>query len=46
MRKRALGKGLEALIPVKDKGVFHEGYRMIPIKDINPNPYQPRAKIE
>lgn len=46
MRKRALGKGLEALIPVKDKGVFQEGYRMIPIKDINPNPYQPRAKIE
>ncbi|MCK4252208.1 ParB/RepB/Spo0J family partition protein [candidate division WOR-3 bacterium] len=46
MRKRALGKGLEALIPVKDKGIFQEGYRMIPIKDINPNPYQPRAKIE
>jgi ParB family chromosome partitioning protein len=46
MRKRALGKGLEALIPTKEKEVFHEGYRMILIKDIKPNPYQPRAKIE
>jgi ParB family chromosome partitioning protein len=46
MRKRALGKGLEALIPVKDKVTFQEGYRMIPIIDIKPNPYQPRAKIE
>lgn len=46
MRKRALGKGLEALIPVKEKEIFQEGYRMIPIKDITPNPYQPRTKIE
>jgi len=46
MRKRALGKGLEALIPTKEKEVFQEGYRLIPIEDIKPNPYQPRAKIE
>ena len=46
MRKRALGKGLEALIPIQEKEVFHEGYRMIRIEDIKPNPYQPRAKIE
>jgi ParB family chromosome partitioning protein len=46
MRKRALGKGLEALIPIKEKEVFQEGYRTIPIKDIKPNPYQPRAQIQ
>lgn len=46
MRKRALGKGLEALIPAKDKAVFQEGYRMVSIQDIKPNPYQPRAKIQ
>lgn len=46
MRKRALGKGLEALIPTKDDGMLQEGYRMIPIQDIKPNPHQPRAKIE
>jgi ParB family chromosome partitioning protein len=46
MRKRALGKGLEALIPTKEKEIFQEGYRFIRIKDIKPNPYQPRAKIE
>ncbi len=46
MRKRALGKGLEALIPTQAREVFHEGYRMIRIEDIKPNPYQPRAKIE
>ena len=46
MRKRALGKGLEALIPAKDKAVFQEGYRMVSIQDIKRNPYQPRAKIQ
>ena len=46
MRKRALGKGLEALIPIKEKEVFQEGYRMIPVGDIKPNPYQARAEIE
>ncbi len=46
MRKRALGKGLEALIPFKEKETFQEGYRMIPLDAIEPNPYQPRAPIE
>lgn len=46
MRKKVLGKGLEALIPTKDDGVLQEGYRMIPIQDIKPNPHQPRARIE
>jgi len=46
MRKRALGKGLEALIPLKETETFQEGYRLIPIDTIDPNPYQPRAPIE
>jgi len=46
MRRRALGKGLEALIPKKEKEVFEEGYRLIPVEAIKRNPYQPRAKIE
>lgn len=46
MRRRALGKGLEALIPRKDKEVFEEGYRLIPVDAVKRNPHQPRAKIE
>ena len=45
MRKRALGKGLDALIPTKERETFQEGYRMVSIGDIEPNPHQPRAKI-
>ncbi len=45
MRKRALGRGIEALISSEDKTVLREGFRMIPIGDIKPNPYQPREKI-
>ena len=46
MRKRALGKGLEALIPIEADRVLQEGYRMIPVEAVKPNPHQPRAKIE
>jgi ParB family chromosome partitioning protein len=46
MRKRALGKGLEALIPVKEKEVFQEGYRLVAIEAVKRNPYQPRAMID
>ncbi|MCX7994973.1 MAG: ParB/RepB/Spo0J family partition protein [candidate division WOR-3 bacterium] len=45
MRKRALGKGIEALISKEEKIVLQEGFRMIPISEIEPNPYQPREKI-
>lgn len=45
MRKKALGKGIEALIPAQDKDTLHEGYRMVSIQAIEPNPYQPRAPI-
>lgn len=46
MRKKALGKGIEALIPTQEKDSLHEGYRMVSIKDIEPNPHQPRAEIQ
>ncbi len=46
MRKRALGRGLEALIPTKDKEAFQEGYRLIPISAIKRNPFQPRHPID
>jgi ParB family chromosome partitioning protein len=45
MRKRALGKGIEALISKDEKIVLQEGFRMIPITEIEPNPYQPRERI-
>jgi len=46
MRRRALGKGLEALIPSQRKGDLAEGYRLVPVGDIKPNPHQPRARID
>lgn len=45
MRKRALGRGLDALIPTREKEVFQEGYRMIAVGAIKPNPFQPRTEI-
>lgn len=45
MRKRALGRGIDALISQEEKVVVQEGFRMLPIADIKPNPYQPREKI-
>ncbi len=46
MRKKALGKGLDSLIPSKEVDVLYEDYRVIPIEAIKPNPYQPRTKID
>jgi ParB family chromosome partitioning protein len=45
MRKRALGKGIEALIPGHDDKPLYEGYSLVSVHDITPNPYQPRIKI-
>jgi ParB family chromosome partitioning protein len=46
MRKKALGRGIEALITQTEKDVFKEGFKLIRLRDIRPNPYQPRARIE
>ena len=44
LAKRGLGKGLQALIPemVEEKGESLD----IKIKDIHPNPYQPRKEFD
>jgi len=46
MRRKALGKGLEALIPKQEQETLDEGYRMISVNSILPNPYQPRGTVE
>jgi ParB family chromosome partitioning protein len=46
MRKRALGRGIEALISKEDKELTREGFCYIPLAEIKPNPYQPRARIQ
>lgn len=46
MRRKALGKGLEALIPKQEQETLDEGYRMIAVNSISPNPYQPRSNVE
>lgn len=46
-KRRALGKGLAAIIPARpnrDKG--SSAYFLCPIDDIRPNPHQPRSEIE
>jgi len=46
MRKRALGRGIEALISKDEKELTREGFRYIPLEAIKPNPHQPRARIQ
>ena len=42
-KRRALGKGLAALIPDADKTEFGDGrFFQCPVESIEPNPYQPR----
>lgn len=41
MQRKALGKGLGALIPVGEEG-FKAGVFEVPVAEIRPNPYQPR----
>jgi len=43
-RRRALGKGLEALIPTTAEEV--PGLREIPVESIVPNPHQPRQALD
>jgi len=45
MRKRALGRGIEALITREEKASTREGFHNIPLEAIKPNPHQPRARI-
>lgn len=43
MKRKALGRGLEALLPsTEEKNLIHN----LPISKIKPNPYQPRAEFK
>ena len=50
MHRKALGRGLEALIPSGGATATLEqreaGLRELPIEDIGPNPYQPRVRFD
>ena len=41
-RKSGLGRGLEALLPTGESG---EGFSMLPLDTITPNPQQPRSRF-
>lgn len=43
-KKRALGRGLEALIP--STGDSYSGLRQVPVDVIAPNPHQPRQRLD
>jgi len=42
-RKSGLGRGLEALLPT---GEGEQGYSLLPVQAISPNPHQPRARFD
>lgn len=46
MNRKALGKGLRAIIPEKTQEVLASETRPIAIAEIRPNPFQPRATKE
>ena len=46
-KRKALGKGLSALIPDADQAApTDEGFFQCPIEAIEPNPYQPRMSFD
>jgi ParB family chromosome partitioning protein len=45
-RRSGLGKGLGALIPPEATGITTAVYREIPVANITPNTYQPRAHFD
>jgi ParB family chromosome partitioning protein len=45
MKRKALGKGLSALLPDPDGPPHPEGGMEVPVESLEPNPYQPRAAL-
>src|SRR5437867_3117415 len=45
MKRKALGKGLSALLPDPDGPSPAEGGMAVPVDSLEPNPYQPRAPL-
>jgi len=46
MERKALGKGLGALIPERESGAGREEIMYVPISQIKPNPFQPREDFD
>jgi len=46
MEKKALGKGISALIPEKEASKKQAGILLVDIKKIKPNPFQPREDFD
>ena len=49
MHRKALGRGLDALIPVSSPTATEElapGVRELPISEIGSNPFQPRSRFD
>jgi ParB family transcriptional regulator, chromosome partitioning protein len=47
MHRKALGRGLEALIPAAaDSDRASAGAQLLPVEDIGPNPFQPRTRFD
>lgn len=47
MKRKALGKGLSALLPEPESETSsHDGAREVPVGMLDPNPYQPRTRME
>jgi len=45
MKRKALGKGLSALLPEADRPAAGTGSREVAIADLEPNPHQPRSEM-
>ena len=45
-KRKALGKGLSALIPVAKELAEGSDFFQCPVEDIQPNPYQPRQRFD
>ena len=45
MKRKALGKGLSALLPDPDGPPPAEGGMQVPVESLEPNPYQPRGPL-
>jgi ParB family chromosome partitioning protein len=45
MKRKALGKGLSALLPDPDEPPPTEGGMQVPVESLEPNPYQPRGSV-
>lgn len=46
MSRKALGKGLQAIIPLATSSAMTTEARLLPIAQIRPNPFQPRQQVD